>query len=127
MGNNKKFKLAKQNILGDKIIKKLPSKYNTVVTDDESVLTEGDKQLLAVARAILTQAEILIFDEVSSIGAQAIPNLADILQDLKQDHTIILVTHEKKLIAKADRVVELEKGKVKRTLKRKPSKKTSKK
>ena len=111
----------------DKIIKKLPSKYDTIVTDDESVLTEGDKQLLAVARAILTRAEILVFDEVSSIGAQAIPNLAEILQDLKQDHTIILVTHEKKLIAKADRVVELEKGKVKRTLKRKPSKKAAKK
>lgn len=111
----------------DKIIKKLPAKYDTIVTDDESTLTEGDKQLLAVARAILTKAEILIFDEVSSVGAQAIPNLSEILQDLKQDHTIILVTHEKQLIARADRVVELEKGKVKRTLKRRAGKKVARK
>lgn len=111
----------------DKIIKKLPAKYDTIVTDDESTLTEGDKQLLAVARAILTKAEILIFDEVSSVGAQAIPNLSEILQDLKQDHTIILVTHEKQLIARADRVVELEKGKVKRTLKRRAGKEVARK
>ncbi len=124
--HNKQEEVCKRIGL-DKIIKKLPAKYDTIVTDDESTLTEGDKQLLAVARAILTKAEILIFDEVSSVGAQAIPNLSEILQDLKQDHTIILVTHEKQLIARADRVVELEKGKVKRTLKRRAGKKVARK
>lgn len=102
-----------------KIIKKLPNGYDAVVTEDESVLTEGDKQLLAVARAVLTKAEILVFDEVSSVGAQAIPNLAEILEDLKQDHTVILVTHEKDLIKKADRVIEMKDGKVLRTMRKK--------
>ena len=102
----------------DKIIKKLPQGYDTIVTEDESALTEGDKQLLAVARAVLSKAEILVFDEVSSVGAQAIPNLAEILEDLRQDHTIILITHEKDLIKQADRVIELENGKVVRTLRK---------
>lgn len=100
----------------DKIIKKLPDGYNTIVTTDESVLSEGDKQLLAIARAILTRAEILIFDEVSSVGAQAIPHLPSILADLKQDHTVIVITHDKPLVKKADRVIELENGRVKRIL-----------
>ncbi len=102
----------------DKIIAKLPDGYETVITEDESALSEGDKQLLAIARAILTRSEILIFDEVSSVGAQAIPNLSNILQDLKQDHTVIVITHEKNLIEKADRVVELEDGKIKKVTKR---------
>ena len=106
----------------DKIVTKLSNGYDTVVTEDESVLSEGDKQLLAIARAILTKAEILIFDEVSSVGAQAIPELPKILEDLKQDHTIIVITHEKDLIKQADRVVELDNGKVKRILKNRKKK-----
>lgn len=103
----------------DKTIQKLPQGYDTIVAEDESVLTEGDKQLLAVARAMLTGAEVLIFDEVSSVGAQAISNLAEILEDLKQDHTVILITHEKGLIKQADRIIEMENGKVLKTRRKK--------
>ena len=107
-----------------KMIKKLPQGYDTIVKEGEDVLSEGDKQLLSVARAILTKAEILVFDELSTIGAQAIPNLTDILEDLKQDHTIILITHDKDLIRKADRVIEMKDGRVVKTLRRKKTKQT---
>ena len=116
--NHRRQEAACARVGLDKKITQLPRGYDTIVKEGEDVLSEGDKQLLEVARAVLTRAEILVFDEVSSVGAQAISNFAGILEDLKQDHTIILITQEKDLIAKADRMVELRDGKVVRSLRK---------
>lgn len=117
--NRKRQKEICDRIGLSKIIAQLPKKYDTIVTEGEDVISEGDKQLIAVARAILSRAEVLVFDEVSAVGAQAIPNLSSILEDLKQDHTIILITHDADLIRAADRVVEMKNGKVLRSLRKK--------
>lgn len=91
-------------------IKDLPNGYDTVVSDDN--FGSSEKQLLSVARALLSRAEILLFDGVQSEGVQEIPGLKNLLADLKQDHTIILVTHEEELKNMADRIVKMERGKV---------------
>lgn len=116
--NRKRQEAACARVGLSRKISQLPQGYDTVVEEGEETLSEGDKQLLVIARALLTRAEILVFDEVSSVGAQAVPNLAEILRDLKQDHTIILVTNEVNLVKGADRVIELSSGKVVRTLKK---------
>ena len=116
--NRKRQEAACARVGLSRRISQLPQGYNTIVKEGEEVLFEGDKQLLAIARALLTRAEILVFDEVSSVGAKAIPNLSAILEDLKQDHTIILVTNETELVKGADRVVEMAGGKVVRTLRK---------
>ena len=91
----------------------LPKGYNTIINEDERLFSEGQKQLLVIARAILTKSEILLFDEVTSnIDPNSTTIVAEILQDLKQDHAIIMITHKPEMMQIADRVVVLDKGKV---------------
>ena len=71
----------------------LPKGYNTIISSDDMLLSEGQKQLLVIARALLTQSEILIFDEVTSnVDDSTTEKIQSILQDLRQDHTIIMIT-----------------------------------
>lgn len=94
-------------------IESLPKGYNTIINDDSNLFSEGQKQLLVIARALLTKAEILLFDEVTSnISFDDTSIIATVLNDLKSDHTIILVTHKPEIMSLADRVVVLEKGSV---------------
>lgn len=94
-------------------IETLPKGYNTIIEADSNLLSEGQKQLLVIARALLTKAEILLFDEVtSSIDPDSTTLIGEVLKDLKSDHTIILVTHKPQMMSLSDRVVVLDKGKV---------------
>lgn len=91
----------------------LPKGYNTVINEEEQIFSDGQKQLLAFARAILTRSEILLLDEVTSnIDPESTTIIGDILKDLKQDHTIVMITHKPDMMQIADRVVVLDKGKV---------------
>ena len=94
-------------------IESLPKGYNTIISDESNLFSEGQKQLLVIARALLTKAEILLFDEATSnIGLDATALVIDVLNDLKSDHTIILVTHKPEVMSLADRVIVLDKGSV---------------
>ena len=94
-------------------IESLPKGYNTIINEEERLLSEGQKQLLVIARAILTKSEILLFDEVTSnIDPNSTTKIGEILKDLKQDHTIIMITHKPEMMEIADRVIVLNKGKV---------------
>lgn len=94
-------------------ISSLPKGYNTVIDTESNLFSEGQKQLLVIARALLTKAEILLFDEVtSSIDPDTTTQISELLTDLKSDHTIILVTHKPEMMTIADRVVVLDKGRV---------------
>ncbi len=110
--NRKKQEEICKRIGLDEIIKKLPYGYNTIISQKDSVLTEGEKHLVSIARALLTNAEILIFDEVSNSGVQAVPNLKDIIKDLRRDHTVIVISNEDELVKIADKVIELNSGKI---------------
>ncbi len=91
----------------------LPKGYNTIISSDDMLLSEGQKQLLVIARALLTQSEILIFDEVTSnVDDSTTEKIQSILQDLRQDHTIIMITHKPEMMEIADRVIVLDNGKV---------------
>lgn len=94
-------------------IESLPKGYNTIINNDERLLSEGQKQLLVIARALLTKSEILLFDEVTSnIDPNSTTKVEELLKDLKQDHTIIMITHKPEMMQIADRVIVLDKGKV---------------
>lgn len=94
-------------------IESLPKGYNTVINEEERLLSDGDKQLLVIARALLTKSEILLFDEVTSnIDPNSTTRIGEILKDLKQDHTIIMITHKPEMMEIADRVIVLDNGKV---------------
>lgn len=94
-------------------IETLPKKYNTVIDEDDHLLSDGQKQLLAIARALLSKSEILLFDEVTSnVDPVSTSKISEILIDLKTDHTIIMVTHKPEMMEIADRVVLMDNGKV---------------
>jgi len=95
------------------VIEALPKGYDTVIGDDEYLLSLGEKQLLVIARALLSRAEILLFDEVTSnIDPESTARILEVLIDLKVDHTIIVVTHKKEMMEIADRVVVIDKGRI---------------
>lgn len=98
--------------LHDKILS-LPKGYNTVIGEEQHLLSDGEKQLLALARALLSKSEILLFDEITSnIDPATTTMIADILMDLKTDHTIVMITHKPEMMSIADRVIVMEQGKV---------------
>ena len=94
-------------------IMSLPKGYNTLLSDNTSDFFGGQKQLLAIARTLLSKAEILIFDEVtSSLDTVLVDKIKEIFDDLKLDHTIIIITHKKDVMKIADKIVVLNKGKI---------------
>lgn len=94
-------------------IASLPKGYNTIIGEDGHTFSEGQKQLLTIARALLSKSEILLFDEVTSnIDPTTTTEIAEILEDLKQDHTIVLITHKPEMMDISDRIIVLDKGKV---------------
>ena len=94
-------------------IMSLPKGYNTILTENATNFSGGQKQLLAIARTLLSKAEILIFDEVtSSLDTILVEKIKGIFENLKLDHTIIIVTHKKDVMKIADKIVVLNKGKI---------------
>ena len=94
-------------------IMKLPKGYNTILTENGSNFSGGQKQMLIIARALLSDAEIIIFDEVtSSLDPLHVEQIKEVLQDLKQDHTILLITHKKDVMKIADKIIVLNEGKI---------------
>ncbi len=96
-----------------KFIMSLPKGYNTILKEDATNISGGQKQLLSLARTLLTKAEIILLDEVtSSLDPKTTKQIIDLLKELKKDHTIIIITHNKDLMKKADKLVVLENGRV---------------
>lgn len=94
-------------------IMSLPKGYNTVIEEDGHLLTDGKKQLLVIARALLSKSEILVFDEVTSnIDPTTTTEIGKLLNDLKTDHTIIMVTHKPEMMDLSDRIIVIDKGKI---------------
>ena len=76
-------------------------------------LSGGQKRLLSLAKTLLTDSKILLFDEVTSNIDQAYTSeIATLLKDLKDDHTILMITHKPEIMEIADKVIVLDKGKV---------------
>lgn len=96
-----------------KDIERLPYGVNTIIDEENPILSDGQLKKLAIARALLSRAEILLFDEVTSnIDPASTADILKILNDLKEDHTIIIITHKAEFMQMADQVVVLDHGKV---------------
>ena len=94
-------------------IMSLPDGYSTLLKEDATNISGGQKQLLSLARALLTSSEIILLDEVtSSLDPNTTDKIINLLDDLKTDHTIIVITHNKDLMRRADKLIVLNNGKV---------------
>ena len=94
-------------------IMSLPNGYNTVLKEDAINISGGQKQLLSLARALLSNCEIILLDEVtSSLDANTSKHIIKLLNDLKRDHTVIVITHDKELMKISDKLIVLDSGKI---------------
>lgn len=93
-------------------IMSLPDGYNTILKEDATNISGGQKQLLSLARALLTTSEIILLDEVtSSLDPNTTNKIINLLDDLKSDHTLI-ITHNKNLMKITDKLIVLNNGKI---------------
>jgi ABC-type bacteriocin/lantibiotic exporter with double-glycine peptidase domain len=98
----------------DEFISKLPDKYQTVLGEFGANMSGGQRQRLAIARAIVTDPPVLILDE--STGALDPVSEAEVLDKLlyeRQGKTTIMISHRPKVIQRADIIVLLEQGHLK--------------
>ncbi len=92
---------------------RLKDGYNTKLISDAENISSGQKQLIALARTLLSKSEILLFDEVtSSLDIGTSKQIMNILKDLKKDHTILMITHKPQLMKLADEIIVIDKGKL---------------
>jgi ATP-binding cassette, subfamily B, bacterial len=97
----------------DEFIQRLPDGYDTLVAERGSSLSGGEKQRIAIARAVLRDTPILILDEpTSSLDAASERLVIDALERAAEGRTTLIIAHRLTTVRLADRVVVLEKGHV---------------
>lgn len=98
----------------DKFIKTLPKGYDTIIDENSHNISGGQKRLLSLTRTLLKDAKILIFDEAtSSLDTDKIQNIINVFNELKKNHTVIVITHKKEIENIADEIITIDYGKVK--------------
>ncbi|TFJ93632.1 ABC transporter ATP-binding protein [Lentibacillus salicampi] len=94
-------------------IKRLPSGYDTVLDQDGSGISQGQKQLITIARAILADPAILILDEATSnIDTVTELHIQDALKRLMEGRTSFVIAHRLNTIQEADKIIMLENGQI---------------
>lgn len=94
-------------------IMSLPKGYDTVLIEDAKNISGGQKQLISMARTLLSKAGVLLFDEVSNaLDPNTTKHIIKVLKGLKKDHTVVIITHKKDLMKIADELIVIDKGKV---------------
>ncbi|MBS2967692.1 ABC transporter ATP-binding protein [Metabacillus sp. KIGAM252] len=94
-------------------IMKLPKKYETVLKQDGSGISQGQKQLLSIARAILADPVMLVLDEAtSSIDTITELKIQDALGHLMKGRTSFVIAHRLNTIQQADQIIVLDHGRI---------------
>lgn len=94
-----------------KFIKRLPKQEKTMLAEGGSNLSQGQRQLLTIARAVLADPKILILDEAtSSVDTRTEKKIQDAMVKLMQNRTSIIIAHRLSTIQDADLIVVLDSG-----------------
>ncbi|MDD4237843.1 MAG: ABC transporter ATP-binding protein [Desulfotomaculaceae bacterium] len=97
----------------DEFITRLPNGYDTVVTGSTDNLSQGQRQLLAIARAVLSKAPILILDEAtSSVDIKTEKEIQQALLALMEHRTSFLIAHRLSTIRDADKIMVIGDGEI---------------
>lgn len=97
----------------EKFVDEMPDGYDTMVAEQGTSLSGGQKQRVSIARAVIKQGEILIFDDATSaLDLKTEANLYTALKQARPDCTKIIIAQRIASVRQADRIVVLEKGSV---------------
>lgn len=94
-------------------IVRLPEGYNTVLSESGGNLSQGQRQLLSIARAVLADPRILILDEAtSSVDTRTEMNISRAMIALMKNRTSLIIAHRLSTIRDADKIVVVDNGKI---------------
>ena len=97
----------------DKFIDRLPERYDTVLAESGSDLSAGQRQLLAIARAVLADPKILILDEAtSSVDTRTEMHIQQAMVSLMRNRTSLIIAHRLSTIRDADKIVVVKDGRI---------------
>ena len=97
----------------DTFIRHLPNGYDTWITDDGGNLSQGERQLLAIARAAVADPPVLILDEAtSSIDTRTEKLIEKGMDSLMQDRTVFVIAHRLSTVRNAKAILVLEQGEI---------------
>ena len=97
----------------DELIEVLPDKYDTIVGEGGITLSGGQRQRLAIARALVQKTKIILFDEATSaLDNNSQEYIKESIDELVNDHTVIIVAHRLSTIVDADIIHVVMNGKV---------------
>ncbi|MEG0592078.1 MAG: ABC transporter ATP-binding protein [Coprobacillus sp.] len=104
---------AAKNAHAHKFIMKLKDGYQTIVSEDGGNLSQGQKQLLCIARIMLLKPPMLILDEAtSSIDTRTERQIQDAFDKMMQGRTTFIVAHRLSTIQKADQILVMDHGQI---------------
>lgn len=93
----------------DNLLHKLPMDLDTVIDENNSTISGGEKQKLSILRTLLKHPNIIILDEPSSaLDDASIKKLKKLLFQQKANKIIILISHDEKMLSFVDHIVEIE-------------------
>ncbi|WP_242942241.1 ABC transporter ATP-binding protein [Clostridium sp. USBA 49] len=111
--SDKEIEEAAKMANADAFIKKLPKGYETILTESGSNLSQGQRQLLAIARAILANPSILILDEAtSSVDTRTELHIQEAMLKLMKGRTSFIIAHRLSTIKDSDIIMVIDKGKI---------------
>ena len=94
-------------------IETLPQGYNTILRENASNISGGQRQMISIARTILTDAEVLLLDDVTtSLDPDTALLVPRLLGKIKNTHTVIMITKKPDLMREASRIIVLDKGRI---------------
>ena len=97
----------------DEFISTLPKGYDTVIDEEADNISQGEKQLLTIARAILKDPKVLILDEAtSSIDTKTEKNIQNAMDYLMEGRTSFIIAHRLSTIKNADKILVLKDGNI---------------
>lgn len=97
----------------DKVIRHLPDGYDTVLAASGSDLSQGQRQLLAIGRAFVSDPDILILDEAtSSVDTRTEKNIQDAMTELMKGRTSLIIAHRLSTIRDADTIIVMDNGEI---------------
>ena len=97
----------------DRFVHQLPGGYQTWVSDDGGNISAGEKQLITIARAVLSRPQLLVLDEAtSSVDTRTELLIQQAMAELRRDRTSFIIAHRLSTIRDADVIVVLEAGRI---------------
>lgn len=110
---DEEIKQAAINANAHRFIEMLPLKYETIISERINDFSNGEIQLLALARAFLSPAKILILDEAtSSVDTKTENDIQDAMMRLIKTKTVIIIAHRLSTIVNANQIIVIHNGKI---------------